>query len=58
MKVSSLPAVIAEASDKTGDAIRSTAGGWIGHADAAELIRSIYEARELGTRPDSDSPAL
>ena len=58
VKVSSLPAVISEASDKSCDAIRMTAGGWIGHGDAEELIRSIYEARELGSHADSDSPAL
>lgn len=47
------PAVVARATDDSGDAIRRTAGAWVGHADWEEVKRILYEGRELGSRTPS-----
>ena len=33
------------------EAIRRTAGGWVGLVDAEKLKRDIYESRKISTRP-------
>ena len=33
------------------EAIRRTAGGWVGLVDADKLKRDIYESRKISTRP-------
>lgn len=50
LRIDPLPAVISEPSDSTGDAIRATAGGWVGLIDCEEFKRVIYESRERGSR--------
>lgn len=52
------PAVIREATDKSGEGLRRSFGGWVGLVDCDELIRMLYEARESGSRPMPDHPGL
>ena len=52
------PAVIREATDESGEGLRRSFGGWVGLVDCDELIRTLYEARETGSRPLPDDPGL
>lgn len=51
ISINSVPAVIREATDRTGKFLENSFGGWVGLIDAEEFKRMIYEARELGSRP-------
>lgn len=50
------PGVLSVPSGQPGVGFERSFGGWAGLVDCDELKRMLYEARELGSRHNFDSP--
>jgi predicted DNA-binding antitoxin AbrB/MazE fold protein len=50
ISIGSDPVILREATDHSTDFLEKSFGGWVGIIDCEELKRSIYEAREKGSR--------